>query len=79
MLNIYSLLKAYIITSILWFVFMLNIITIRLINDENVNDVFGISLVDTTLYVFLSITFIFILTVINSNKIYIHNNKFHLV
>lgn len=79
MLNIYSLLKTYIITSILWFVFMINIITVRLINNEDVNDIFGISLVDTTLGVFMSITVIFILILINSNKIYLSNNKIYFI
>ena len=79
MLHIYSLLKTYIITSILWFVFMLNIIIIRLLNHENVNDVFGISLVDTTLYVFLSITALFIITLFNTNKIYITKNRFYVI
>ncbi len=79
MTNIYFLLKTYIITSILWFIFMLTIISIRLINNENINDVFGISLVDTTLYVFISLTAIFISVLISFNKLYIHKNKFYIV
>lgn len=79
MLNLYTLTKAYIITSLLWFVFMLNIIILRLINNENINNVFGISLVDTTLYVFVSITTFFILFLLSSSKIYINKNGIFLV
>ena len=79
MLNLYTLTKAYIITSLLWFVFMLNIIILRLINNENINNIFGISLVDTTLYVFISITAFFISFLLYSNKIYVNKNGIHLV
>ena len=79
MTNIFFLLKSYIISSILWFIFMLTIISIRLINDENINDVFGVSLVDITLYIFLTITVIFVSVLVSFNKIYIHRNKFYMV
>lgn len=79
MLNAYSLIKNYLITSILWFIFMLTIIIERLINRENVNDVFGISLLDITLLGFLSITFGFLFIFFCTHKIYFHNNKFLLV
>lgn len=79
MLNAYSLLKYYIGTSLLWFVFMLKIIIERLLNHENVNDVFGVSLVDTTLLGFTALTITFAILFFSSNKIYFHNNKFILV
>jgi len=79
MFNLLTLLKIYIVSSILWFVFMLSIITQRLINDENVNDVFGISLIDTTLVVFALITAIFVFMVLHFNKIYIDQNRIMFV
>jgi len=79
MINLYSLLKSYIITSILWFVFMLNIIIIRLINNENVNDVFGVSLLDTTLCIFAVITVSFLFVVLHSNKVYFSNGKMFFI
>lgn len=79
MLNAYSLIKHYIITSVLWFVFMLKIITERFMNHENINDVFGISLLDITLLGFLSITFGFLLIFFSTHKIYFYNNKLLVV
>lgn len=79
MLNIYSLLKYYIVVSLLWFVFMLRIIIERLVNHENVNDVFGVSLLDTALFGFASISITFAVLFLSSNKIYFHNNKFSIV
>ena len=75
MFNLFTLLKTYIVASILWFVFMLSIITQRLINQENVNDVFGVSLLDITLLVFANITAVFVLCVLHFNKIYFDKNK----
>jgi len=79
MFNLFTLLKTYIVTSILWFVFMLSIITQRLMNHENVNDVFGVSLVDTTLAVFAFLTTTFVLLVLHFNKIYYDKNKIMFV
>jgi len=75
MFNLFTLLKTYILTSILWFVFMLSIIVQRLINNENVNDVFGISLIDTTLVVFAILTAVFVCMVLHFNKIYFDHNR----
>ncbi len=79
MTNFNLLLKIYIISSIFWFIFMLNIITVRLINSENVNNVFGFSLVNTTLYVFEVFTILFISIVLYYNKIYFSKNILFLV
>ncbi len=79
MFNLFTLLKTYIVTSILWFVFMLSIITQRLVNNENVNDVFGVSLIDTTLVVFAILTAVFVCTVLHFNKIYFDHNKIMFV
>jgi len=79
MTNLYTLLKTYIVSSILWLVFMLNIIFVRLLNNENVNDVFGISLLDTALYIFGIITLCFILIVLHTYKIYFTKKGLFLV
>mgnify|MGYP000229219333 CR=1 FL=1 len=79
MLTAYTLLKYYIITSLVWFIFMFRIIIERLWNNENINDVFGVSLLDITLFGFLFATILFVFMFLGSNKIYFHNNKFLLV
>jgi len=76
MFSLYSLLKTYIQISISWFIFMLSIITQRFFNGEDVHDVFGISLVDTTLYIFTIISIIFVSLFLFNNKIYFNNDKF---
>ncbi len=75
MFKILTLLKTYIVTSILWFIFMLSIIIQRLINHENVNDVFGVSLLDITLFVFAILTALFVLFALNFCSTYLEDNK----
>jgi len=54
---------------------MLSIIIQRLVNHENVNDVFGVSLLDITLFVFAILTALFVLIALNFCNTYLEDNK----